>query len=264
MAAPDVTQLWATRVASLGASPAWSTVFPNAVIPAPCQDPVAANLLQEFVPAANVGGNQNVSVPVSSDNEDQFTVRIDHRINSHQNFSAYYYFNDVRQFQPYDQFEAAGATVPGFGNFNNSRFQQWNLSHTWTISNAVVNEARFTYMREGQLGFLKPQTTDAVTASCTGAAAYVLFHTAHRILRPINALLTSFWHPCREGRNHSRLAREPHRSSLRQYRWRRCVWQQLRGCASAGRQQLPVVGQLDLGERQPHFQVWRRYPPRPF
>jgi len=163
-------------VASLGPSPAWSSVFPNAVIPAPCQDPVAANLLQKYVPAANVGGNQNVSVPVSADNEDQFTVRVDHRINSHQNFSAYYYFNDARQFQPYDEFEAAGATVPGFGNFNNSRFQQWNLSHTWTISNALVNEARFTYMREGQLGFLTPQTTGAVSSSCTGTAASFCFN----------------------------------------------------------------------------------------
>ncbi|MFZ0687593.1 MAG: carboxypeptidase regulatory-like domain-containing protein [Terriglobales bacterium] len=161
-------------VASLGPNPAWGGpggVFPNNVIPAPCQDPAAASLLQQFVPAANVGVGQNVSVPVSTDNSDQFTVRLDHKINDRQNFSAYYYFNDGRQLQPYDQFEAAGANVPGFGNFNNSRFQQWNLNHTWTVSNSVVNEARFTYMREGQLGFLKPQNTGAVTDSCVNAPA---------------------------------------------------------------------------------------------
>jgi hypothetical protein len=165
-------------VASLGPNPAWGGaggVFPNNVIPAACQDPVAANLLQRFVPTANVGTGQNVSVPVSTDNSDQFSVKFDHKISDRQNFSAYYYFNDGRQLQPYDQFEAAGANVPGFGNYNNSRFQQWNLSHTWTISNAVVNEARFVYMREGQLGFLKPQTNNAVTGSCTGAAATFCF-----------------------------------------------------------------------------------------
>ena len=153
----------------------WSTVFPTGVIPAACQDPVAANLLQRFVPAANIGSNQNVAVPVSTDNEDQLQIRIDHKINSRQNFTAYYYFNDARQLQPFDQFEAAGANVPGFGNFDKSRYQQWNLGHTWTISNAVVNEFRFVYMREGQLGFLKPQTTNAVTNSCTGAAATFCF-----------------------------------------------------------------------------------------
>jgi len=168
----------------------WSEVFPAGVIPTACQDPVAANLMQRFVPGANVGTGLNQSVPVSTDNGDQFTVRFDQKISSRQNFSAYYYFNDLRQFQPYNEFEAAGADVPGFGNLNNNRFQQYNLSHTWTISNAVVNEARFTYMRQGQLGFLQPQTNNAVSASCTGAAATFCF-TGTSDSAPINNLLTS-------------------------------------------------------------------------
>ena len=78
-------------------------------------------------------------------------------ISDRQNLTVYYYFNDIRQLSPFNQFEQAGANVPGFGNFNNNRFQQWNISHTFTLSSSVVNEARFTYMREGELGFLKPQ-----------------------------------------------------------------------------------------------------------
>jgi hypothetical protein len=148
-----------------GDTAGWPSVFPNNVIPIQCQDPVASNLLSTYVPTSAV------TVPVSSDFEDQFTVRFDHKINDHQNFTAYYYFNDIRQLQPFNEFEQAGANVPGFGNFNNNRFQQWNLTHTWTITNALVNEAHFTYMREGQLGFLKPQTTGAVTSSCTSQAA---------------------------------------------------------------------------------------------
>jgi hypothetical protein len=176
----------------------WSEVFPAGVIPTACQDPVAANLMQQFVPTANVGTGLNQSVPVSTDNGDQFTVRFDQKISSRQNFSAYYYFNDLRQFQPYNEFEAAGADVPGFGNLNNNRFQQYNLSHTWTISNAVVNEARFTYMRQGQLGFLQPQTNNAVSASCTGAAATFCF-TGTSDSAPINNLLTSFGIPAGKG-----------------------------------------------------------------
>jgi hypothetical protein len=150
-------------------TPGFASVFPNNIIPAACQDPVAANLLAKNVPTSSV------TVPVSTDNEDQFTVRFDHRINSHQNFTAYYYFNDIRALQPFDQFEQAGANVPGFGNHNNNRFQQWNLTHTWTINNSLVNEAHFTYMREGQIGFLKPQSNNAVTSSCGGAAATFCF-----------------------------------------------------------------------------------------
>ena len=154
---------------------AWSSVFPGGVIPSACQDPVAANLLQKFVPAANIGTGQNQVVPLGTDNQDQFTLRIDHKINDHQSFTAYYYFNDTRDIEPYDTFEAAGANTPGFGNVNNLRNQQWNFTHTWTINNALVNEAHFTYMREGELGYIKPQTTGAVTSTCTGAAAHFCF-----------------------------------------------------------------------------------------
>ena len=147
------------------------SVFPNGVIPAACQDPVAANLLQQFVPAANIGSNQNQVIPVGTMNADQFTVRVDHKINDRQNLTGYYYFQDNRELDPYDTFEAAGATVPGFGNLNNLRYQQWNFTHTWSINNALVNEAHFTYMREGQLGYIKPQTTGALTSTCNGSIA---------------------------------------------------------------------------------------------
>jgi hypothetical protein len=178
-----------TAIAGLGgATPAaglaWSSIFPTGMIPAACQDPIAANLMSLYIPT------QSVTVPVSTDNEDQFTVRFDHKINDRQNFTAYYYFNDLRQIQPFDQFEQAGANVPGFGNFNNNRFQQWNLTHDWTLTNALVNEAHFTYMREGQLGFLKPQSTLPVTSSCTGTAAPYCF-TGVSNAAPINSLLAS-------------------------------------------------------------------------
>ena len=177
---------------------AWSSIFPTGAIPTPCQDPVAVNLMQQFIPTANVGANLNQSVPVSTDNGDQFTVRFDRKITDHQTFSAYYYFNDIRQLQPYNDFEAAGATVPGFGNFNDNRFQQWNLSHSWTLTNTLVNEARFTYMREGELGFLKNQSTNPVTSSCTGAASAYCF-TGTSDSAPINSLLASYGIPAGKG-----------------------------------------------------------------
>ena len=168
----------------------WNSIFPNGVIPTPCQDPVAANLLQRFIPAANVGGDIFQAVPVGGDFQDQFTIRIDHKLTEHQSLTGYYYYTDDANFQPFSFFQAAGANIPGFGSNNDSRYQQVNVSHTWTVNNAVVNEARFTYMREGQLGFQAPQTNNLLTASCTSAAQKFCF-TGLSDSSAINALAGS-------------------------------------------------------------------------
>ena len=149
----------------------WTNVFPTNVIPGGCQDPVAVDLLR-FVPGANRSdGVTYQAVPVMSDRQDQFTIRIDHHINDHQNFSFYYYYTDDNQLNPFYNFQASGANIPGFGAKVGSRYQQYNPSHTWTISNSLVNEFRFTYMREGQLTFQHPQSTGAIQSSCSSAAA---------------------------------------------------------------------------------------------
>ena len=148
----------------------WAEVFPSSVIPTACQDPVAIDLLR-FVPGANRQDGTYQAVPTNPDNQDQFTVRLDHHINDRQSFSFYYYYTDDKNLQPFYNFQASGANIPGFGAKVGSRYQQFNPSHTWTISNALVNEFRFTYMREGQLTFQHPQSTGPVQASCTSAVA---------------------------------------------------------------------------------------------
>ncbi len=153
----------------------WSSIFPtdangNATIPTPCMDPVAVDMLR-FVPAANRSDGSYQAVPVSKDRQDQVTFRFDHRINQRQSFSFYYYFTDDSNFAPFYDFQASGANIPGFGANVGSRYQQFNPSHTWTISNSLINEFRFTYMREGQLTFQHPQSTGLVQSSCASAAA---------------------------------------------------------------------------------------------
>jgi hypothetical protein len=168
----------ATPIASLptnanGLIP-WSSVFPTNKIPAACQDPVAVDLMNHYVtpyiPQVNSSGLL-VTVLNEHDRRDQGQFRFDHRINNKQNFSAYYYITDEQDFSPFNNFQAAGANMPGFGDTIAQRNQQYNLSHTWTITNSLVNEARFTYMREAQGTFGHSQHTDLVTNSCaTGAA----------------------------------------------------------------------------------------------
>ena len=171
----DGTTTCAQAIAGIaGSTPAaagvdWASVFPTSVIPSQCLDPVAVNLLQ-YLPAANLPGSQYQGVPTEADNQDQFTARVDHRINDRQNLSIYYYFTDGRTQSPFYNFQASGANVPGYGTSVKQRFQQWNPSHTWTINNSLVNEFRVTYLREGQLTFQHPQNTGAVTSFCSGLA----------------------------------------------------------------------------------------------
>jgi carboxypeptidase family protein len=167
-----------TPIASLPTNSAgqipWSSVFPTNQIPLPCQDPVAVDLLNHYVtpyiPQVNASGNL-VTVLNERDRRDQGQLRFDHRISDKQSFSAYYYVTDETDFSPFNSFQAAGANMPGFGDTIGQRNQQYNMSHTWTISNSLVNEARFTYMREAQGTFGHSQHTNLVTNSCTTAAA---------------------------------------------------------------------------------------------
>ncbi len=170
----------ATEVAALGGAPiaagtAYSAIFPTNVIPAPCFDPTAVDVLKQFVPSANIGKNLFQSVPTSSVRADQFTARIDHKINDRQQLAGYYYFNDASQFQPFSFFQAAGANVPGFGANFATRNQQVNLTHTWIINPTTVNELRVSYFREGQAKLDAPLHTDLVQNSCKSVPASQCF-----------------------------------------------------------------------------------------
>ena len=81
----------------------YATLFAGSQIPTACFDPVAANLLQRYVPAPNNPNdifnsipNVHQTVPNGSEHDDQFTVRFDHHINNNQNLSIYDYFFDSR------------------------------------------------------------------------------------------------------------------------------------------------------------------------
>src|SRR5438034_3297390 len=143
------------------------------IIPLRCLDPTAIDLLQ-YVPIPANGTDKLVTAPVQPERGDQFTVRLDHRLNTQQNLSFYYYFDDHHLVSPFAQFEAAGANVPGFGSITNERFQQWNISHTWTINNTTVNEFRFNYNREAQRTFQHPVFTTSLHSSCPQAKSWLL------------------------------------------------------------------------------------------
>jgi hypothetical protein len=149
----------------------YSDLFPTNQIPLACMDATAVDLLQLVPQSAN--GGTLVTVPVQPERGDQFTVKFDQKLTNSQNLSVYYYFDDHSLTSPFAQFEAAGANVPGFASLTAERFQQWNISHTWTINNSTVNEFRFNYNREAQRTFQHPERTSLVQDSCPAAPSWL-------------------------------------------------------------------------------------------
>ncbi len=171
----------ALAAAAAGTPQPYSTIFasganPNvSVVPFACFDPVAVALLK-YVPGSGGTNSQVTDVANKRDRGDQFQIRLDHQISNSQKLTGYYYFDDDNTLDPYAKFQAAGATLGNFPGDFATRTQQVNISHTWTLGTAAVNEFRFTYFREGQLKFNSPTITNNVTASCgSGAAAAFCF-----------------------------------------------------------------------------------------
>ncbi len=171
--------------AGVTAGDLYSTAFPSGNIPTNCFDPAAVSLMNQFVPCpnadptcSNLNNTNNIfqSIPLDRQHENQFTIKVDHRINDKQNLSVYYYYNALYDAQPFTKFQAENPNLlPGFGDTNDTRSQQVNISHTWTISPSLVNEARITYFREAQGTFLAPAHHNLVTDSCNGAAVPFCF-----------------------------------------------------------------------------------------
>ncbi|HXN53459.1 MAG TPA: carboxypeptidase regulatory-like domain-containing protein [Candidatus Acidoferrum sp.] len=154
------------RGSNIADGTAYANIFTNNQIPTACMDQTALDLMNQFVPPANIGDSLFQGVPLGHERSNQFTIKVDHELTKNQHLTGYYYLTDHYLAKPFARFQAGGANLPGFGDLTDERIQQINISHTWTIGAAAVNEARFTMFREGQGTFLHPQHTALVQNSC--------------------------------------------------------------------------------------------------
>jgi hypothetical protein len=219
-----------------GATPTpnnYSILFPSNQIPTQCFDPLSVALLGYVHPTSN-GLFQ--AAPDQTDRGDQFTIKIDHDLSKNQKLSGYYYFDDDNTLDPFAKFQAAGGNLGNFPGDFATRTQQVNVSHTWTLGSTAVNEARFSYFREGQGKFNTPTVTTLVQNSCGSAAAPICFTgtTADRQHRRAHYSQLQLWYPPWLGIHQRRAA-----IYLRQ--WRICAGQQLRRTVAASGEHLSVV-----------------------
>lgn len=158
----------ATGGAPIVAGASYANIFNTGVVPAACFDPTALALYNKYV--APLGTGTIGTAPNLVETENQFTIRFDQSLNSHQQLNVYYYFNDDTQNQPFSNFQAAGANLPGFGDLFKTRVQQWNIGHTWTFGSSAVNEFRFNYFREGEKDTNHPTNILASVHDACGSA----------------------------------------------------------------------------------------------
>jgi hypothetical protein len=119
-------------------------VFPNAIIPTRAFSPIAAKMLQSYIPLPNAGANNFIPPSVvSTSRDDKAGQRVDFNNKKTGNWYGYYHFDDSTASSP-------GTYGPAFGNFGTftpRRAQQGVLANTRAIGATAVNEARLDFTR---------------------------------------------------------------------------------------------------------------------
>ncbi|MEO8096190.1 MAG: carboxypeptidase-like regulatory domain-containing protein, partial [Acidobacteriota bacterium] len=124
------------------------TAFTGNRIPVTRLDPIALAFLQK-VPLPNLSGNvQNLSVaPVSSNDNSQFTGRLDHQWGSNDNMFVRYTHSNSNTFRPFGSSDLNETLVPGFGTYINTFTRNLAVNHTHIFSPTLIHELRFGVLR---------------------------------------------------------------------------------------------------------------------
>jgi hypothetical protein len=116
--------------------------FANNTIPSDLISPVARNILA-FIPEPNREGALNfITSGVVEEDRDAFIAKIDHQIGGSDHISGRFLSNDLRASVPF-----RSTPIPGFGSTRDPKVQHWSSSYIHTFSPALINEARFGYVR---------------------------------------------------------------------------------------------------------------------
>ncbi|MBI4474384.1 MAG: TonB-dependent receptor [Acidobacteria bacterium] len=117
--------------------------FPNNVIPPDRIDPVARRILDLMFPLPNQPGRAlNLQAPLRNEvDEDQFTVRVDHRFSNKNTVFVRYTLTDPRRYN------TTFAQLPNYADYWNTRAQNVAITDTHVLSSRIVNELRVGFNR---------------------------------------------------------------------------------------------------------------------
>lgn len=129
--------------------PAGRTPFANNTIPVNRFDPLALQILRHYPLPNAAGANNYVRTAVEPDSQDQFDGRIDQVFNArHRLFVRYSYLRDNDRpvtFLP----DGSGNLTSGVTGHAITRGDGIASEYDWSLSPAVLNQARFGYTRRG-------------------------------------------------------------------------------------------------------------------
>ena len=122
----------------------YATIFPTGQIPVSDFNAQALNLTTKFVPLPNAPGNLYEFNPVTTQSINQYITRVDFNLTSKDSIYFYWFIQPLTQT---DVLPFTGSTLPGFGDQNYQRTQQYGLPWVHTFGGTMVNEARLGYQR---------------------------------------------------------------------------------------------------------------------
>jgi outer membrane receptor protein involved in Fe transport len=117
--------------------------YPNNQLPPDQLNTVSENLLG-FFPLPNAGTNLFSTTQTLMNNTDQFGIKVDHYLDSHDTLSFRYMFNQLSQVDP---LSPGGASVPGFPVGEDQRAQNFVADETHTFSPNLIGVARISFLR---------------------------------------------------------------------------------------------------------------------
>jgi outer membrane receptor protein involved in Fe transport len=117
--------------------------YPYNQLPPDQLNPVSQNLLS-FFPLPNAGTNLFSTTQTLMNNTDQFGIKVDHYLDSHDTLSFRYMFNQLSQLDP---LSPGGASVPGFPVGEDQRAQNFVADETHTFSPNIIGVARISFLR---------------------------------------------------------------------------------------------------------------------
>lgn len=121
-------------------------VLPNGVIPQSAWSLPAQHLLQ-YIPQPNVGSGEFSTAALAERlNDNKSSIRLDANTRFG-TLTAYYTIDDYNLNNPYPT-QQGGANVPGFNALSNGRAQFIDLGDTKAFGTNMVNEFRFSYLRD--------------------------------------------------------------------------------------------------------------------
>ena len=121
--------------------PLTGQLFAGGIIPADRIDPAALRLLKEWVPAANLPNNFYETTQTRPLDTDEFQLKIDHALSKAHQLTASYFFNTGKDVEP------LRGDLPYTRREFSWRQHNINAGDTWTVSGTMVNQLKFTYVR---------------------------------------------------------------------------------------------------------------------